>query len=445
MRLVLDDIGDVVRRLSDEEAQPANEKRRALVASIEGCSPAKFGGSKPCSGDISPGCQACGRGKWSCLFLNRICNATCGFCPGDMHHKTAPAQAERIVFQTGTEYAAYIQRFGFRGVSFSGGEAFLTFDRMQEFLAALRTGVDQELYLWAYTNGRVATPEMLQTAVDEGLNEVRFNIAAWDYELDGVAAAIGVVPTVTVEIPAVPEDAEKLRAVLPQLAELGVDHLNLHQMMLLGDNALYLRERNYTFLQSGSVMSIYESEISALETIQFALDQKIAVPINYCTTTYKNRWQNRTEDLRSGSTVMAKWETQAETGLIRRLWCEVSSDDAKQAADLLADDNRWALREDEGRLYLHPELARALPQIETYSIVYYKTVVGDAAGDAFDTTGIADYWELDLTDSKAMGIRFIPVCAPMELSRDEAASLLESSPERFLVLEKIQLGLPDYS
>ncbi len=267
MRLVLDDIGDVVRQLSDEEAQLANKKRVALLASIERRSASEFGGSKPCSGDISPGCRTCGQGTWSCLFLNRICNATCGFCPGDMDHKHAPAQAERIVFQTGAEYAAYIQRFGFHGVSFSGGEAFLTFDRLREFLAALRAGVDRDLYIWAYTNGRVATPEMLRTAVDEGLNEVRFNIAAWNYELDGVAKAIGIVPRVTVEIPAIPEDAEKLRQVILQLVELGVDHLNLHQLMLLGDNALYLRERDYTFVR-GSVMTIYESEISALETIQ---------------------------------------------------------------------------------------------------------------------------------------------------------------------------------
>ncbi len=444
MHLVLDDIDDVVRTLNEDDARLANARRQALSKSIEARRPAEFGGSKPCSGDISAGCKTCGQGRWSCLFLNRICNATCGFCPGDMHHKDAPAYAERIVFGSGTEYAAYIQRFGFEGVSFSGGEAFLTFDRMREFLAALNKDVDRDLYIWAYTNGRVATPDMLRIAVDEGLDEVRFNIAAWDYELDGVAAAIGIVPRVTVEIPAIPEDADKLRAILPQLAELGVDHLNLHQLMLLGDNALYLRERDYTFLRGGSVMAIYESEIAALETVRFALDEQIALPINYCTTAYKSRWQNRTEDLRSGSTVMEKWETQAETGLVRRLWCDVSAEQFKAITASLADDDRWSFHENEDRLYLHPELVPAVASVETYSIVYYKTVVGDATADDFDATGIADYWELDLTDSKAMGIRFIPACAPMSITANEAETLLDSPPDRLLVLEQIQRGLPDY-
>ena len=41
----------------------------------------RFKKTKPYYKSISPGCQICGEGKWSCLFITNKCNANCFYCP----------------------------------------------------------------------------------------------------------------------------------------------------------------------------------------------------------------------------------------------------------------------------------------------------------------------------------------------------------------------------
>ena len=83
-----------------------------------------------------------------------------------------------------------------------------------------------------------------------GIDELRFNIADDDYDLGPVRDAKWIIPRVTIEIPAIPEDEDRLRRILPDMAALGLDHLNLHQLMVTGGNAPQLAARGYTFLRS---------------------------------------------------------------------------------------------------------------------------------------------------------------------------------------------------
>jgi pyruvate formate-lyase activating enzyme-like uncharacterized protein len=68
-----------------------------------------------------------------------------------------------------------------------------------------------------------------------GVDEIRFNMAATDYDhpqvLENLAAASRYIPNVTVEIPAIPEHAEKLLACLEVWCALGVKFLNLHELI----------------------------------------------------------------------------------------------------------------------------------------------------------------------------------------------------------------------
>ena len=59
---------------------------------------------------------------------------------------------------------------------------------------------------------------------------MRFNISARKYDLKAVKMAAGIIDTVTVEIPAIPEDYEILKKCLPRMKAIGVAHLNLHQL-----------------------------------------------------------------------------------------------------------------------------------------------------------------------------------------------------------------------
>ena len=443
MRLVLDNMDGVLKHLDASEIEEAHGRRDALLRDLGDRIAHAFGGSKPHSVTLSPGCELCGQGSWSCLFLNGVCNASCFFCPGDMVHRDAPPNAERISFYSTGDYLAYVDKLGFRGVSFSGGEPFLTFDRFLEYTTTLRRARGNDLYLWAYTNGKATTKEKLQAVAAAGLDELRFNICACDYELDSVAEAVGVIPRVTVEIPAIPDEAERLRSVLPRLQKVGVDHLNLHQLMLMGSNGPALAERSYTFLRYPTP-AVLESELSALETMRFALEIGLKTGINYCSLAFKYRWQNRGEDLRGGALALQPYETQCETGYTRRLWIDTEPELAQRLRAGGTPTRLWEYREEDRTLLFHPSLAAEVTtDTETVRVVYLKAVTGERESEA--AREIADYHEVELTPTKTIGVRLIPMCAPIDLTVDQAIHLENDPPDAVAYFERVAPGLPDYA
>jgi pyruvate formate-lyase activating enzyme-like uncharacterized protein len=197
---------------------------------------------------------------------------------------------QSLTFETAESYADYINFFGFKGVSFSGGEPLLFFDRTLHYLKTVRKMCSPDLYIWMYTNGILAEEKKFRELAENGLNEIRFDIGATRYRLDKVQLAKGIIPKVTVEIPAVPEEKEKLKQLLPKLIETGVTNLNLQQLRLTKYNAPKLLKRNYTFIPAEQPI-VLESELAALEIIDLAHKNKLEIGINYCSFFYKNRFQ----------------------------------------------------------------------------------------------------------------------------------------------------------
>ena len=262
-----------------------------------------------------------------------------------------------MAFERPQDHADYVLKLGFTGVSYSGGEALLTMDRVLAHMAALRQTAGPELYTWLYTNGRRLDDDKLRALAAAGLNEVRINIAAWDYELDAVARAVGHIDRVSVEIPAVPEDIDRLLHVLPGLQAMGVQHLNLHQLMVLGSNAADLGRRGYQLADSHNP-PVPLSEVAALEVMVGALDAGITLPVHLCSWAFKARWHVHGPSRRLNELVQRSEEAQTETGLLRRIWIEVQGPDlanvqaALQAANIAPA--RWRVDDEQGHLYLHP-------------------------------------------------------------------------------------------
>ena len=127
----------------------------------------------------------------------------------------------RVPFGSPEEYAEYVHRFGFAGVSISGGEPLLTYERSVAHIQAVRRKMGPDLHIWLYTNGKLVTAERLAGLKAAGLNEIRFDISAVDYDLTKVRLAAEQIACITVEIPAIPEDAEKVADLLPALADAG--------------------------------------------------------------------------------------------------------------------------------------------------------------------------------------------------------------------------------
>ena len=180
---------------------------------------------------LSPGCQACRRGRWLCIFLTMRCNLQCPTCPAPERQREQPRSAAG---ETLEQVLTGIDSDGFTGVSFSGGEALLAPARARRWCEAIR-GRLPGAYLWLYTNGVLATPQILGELARRGLDEVRFNLDATRYEEPLVwrhlEQACELLPAVAVEVPVDPARLPPLLGALPRLARVGVRYLNLHELI----------------------------------------------------------------------------------------------------------------------------------------------------------------------------------------------------------------------
>lgn len=306
---------DLLTFASTEQLAAASDERASLLHWLRQNAGFGYCDTKVDCNGLSPGCRRCGDGVWSCLFINGRCNGRCFYCP-TTQDEDGPPVTNGLIFRKPEDYAAYVTALNFSGVSISGGEPLLTPDLTLSYIKAVRESCAEGIHIWLYTNGTMLTAELCQRLKDAGLNEIRFDIGAVRYNLKKLLLAIGVIPTVTVEIPAVPEDEELLRAKLVEMAEAGVNHLNLHQMRLTKHNFGNLLERNYTFLH-GEKVTVLESELTALRTVRYSLEQGIKLPVNYCSFAYKRRFQHAAARRRAALSVCRPDEVVTEPGYLR--------------------------------------------------------------------------------------------------------------------------------
>jgi len=175
----------------------------------------------------------------------------------------------------------------FTGISFSGGECFLVFDRMMKWLSYFKEHLSN-IYYWAYTNGLSADEQKLQLLAHLGLNEIRFNIAATGYDspeiLEKIKTSALLFENVAVEIPSIPYDYEKLISVLPQLDRAGVKYLNLHEYMLLPSDSNNHTAKAEQFVLNGNIRQKYDalSKENTERIIAFCGQNRLNIHVNDC-------------------------------------------------------------------------------------------------------------------------------------------------------------------
>ena len=331
--------------LSGKEAVSANRERNELLGILAGNVSSSFFGNKIHIGELSPGCSLCGRGHVSCLFINGLCTANCFYCPQDRKiKKERLPSSDRMIFDDPREYAARLEKLNYKGVGFSGGEPLLVFDKLLEYIGTLRTKFGKKFYLWLYTNGDLADAYKLKKLGEAGLDEIRFDISAGKYDLRHAAAAVGRIKTVTVEIPAIPEDLPILKKCLPDMRKLGIEYLNLHQLTANKNNYKNYAGRGYTFLHYPDI-SVFESEMAALRFMCYAIDRGVGLKISYCSTMFKSRLQRKGARQRLGPGVKEAGEELTRAGYIRRLSVHGSTGQMGAIAAKLRRHGRgeWAL------------------------------------------------------------------------------------------------------
>ena len=446
-----------LRWVTPDEAEKATQERERILRSLRGKARFAFRDTKICSGSLSPGCLLCGAGSWSCLFINSLCNARCFYCPSEQTSRSEPT-TNGIVFAHPQDYLDYLERFGFAGVSISGGEPFLTFDKTLLFVSKIKRKFGSRMYVWVYTNGIAATREKLERLRDAGLDEIRFDISAHGYFLGNLGTATGVIRTVTVEIPVIPEDEDRLRTLLPSLEDMGVKHLNLHDLRCTTHNCTNLMKRGYRFLH-GSKVTILDSELAALRLMDDATDQGLELPIHYCSFIYKDRFQTSGHRKRLAKLCSKPFESITDAGAIRRISIKSNPQEHEEIVRkfeaLGLDRGLWRVESGSHGIQLH---ARLLPHLTTdpcsLFLSYYVPVLLPAVSYRFP------FEEIALSRKRNVVIERHPALKEKKIERQALQRLLSGSDrsehawapekndealsEEILEWEEMGWGLQDY-
>lgn len=421
--------------VNEEKAREAAAERTEILKALSGSVRIGFRGTKVDCDGLSPGCTLCGGGDWSCLFINQICNGRCFYCPSDQTHRAEPS-TNGILLQSPREYVRYLRQFRFRGASISGGEPFLTFERSLRYLTEVRQSLGEQIYLWLYTNGIAVTREKLALLRVAGLDEIRFDISANHYDLSKVAMAVSEIGRVTVEIPALPEDFERMKRVLRELKALGVRHLNLHHLRCTPYNRENLVKRGYTFLH-GPKVTVLDSELMALRLLRYAKEAAIELPINYCSYVYKNRFQTVGQRFRLVSHVRKPYEDVTAAGALRRMYIKGDPEKIAAVSERLEKEGLektgWYMPKSRDSLFFNEALwSRVNPFVQGLFLDYFIPVLNSGPSYRFS------FKEIPLSRKKAVFVEKVPALQAKKL---EGASL-EMFARHFLRDEGMLKGNP---
>jgi pyruvate formate-lyase activating enzyme-like uncharacterized protein len=251
------------------------------------------GGETVYLGAMSPGCSACKEGAWDCIITTGRCNLSCDFCssPRSIH----PDFAGSAFGSTPDELEQKYPWAQIHGLSFNGGEPFLFPDSLLDWVVWAK-GKFPGVYCWVYTNGLLLKEDNLRRLGRLGLDEIRINTAATGYThpvvMDNLATAARCLPTVTVEIPAIPVHARQMLAALGEWAARGAKFLNLHELMLEpGTNAESLNgPRRQIILEDGHRTAVHpQSRLLTLAAMKQVQTDGLSLAVNDCSLQSKIR------------------------------------------------------------------------------------------------------------------------------------------------------------
>lgn len=236
------------------------------------------------TGPLTPGCAICTRMAHMVVQLGFRCNARCPFCFLEVLDPDSTDEHEQHTLQF------VLQQFCSRqdsleGVSFSGGEPLLYLAELETCVTAMRHA-SPDFHFWVYTNGILADKERVNRLAELGIREIRFNLAATDYSeqvLRNLERARSTFEYVLVEVPSYPPQKEKLLACLGEMERIGIDQLNLQELLVTNANMRRLEGDGYAtgmfhlkkYFLSGSRRMTYE-------IIEHCLENAYTFTVNDC-------------------------------------------------------------------------------------------------------------------------------------------------------------------
>jgi pyruvate formate-lyase activating enzyme-like uncharacterized protein len=233
---------------------------------------------------LPPGCRGCLGGKGTNAFVTGKCTRDCFFC-----FNQKPRKDELVVhgirLAEPEEAPEIVRRYGLRSVGVSGGEPTLRPERLLRLVRALRT-LPFRVRIDLYTNGDRLSDELLSELKDAGLDALRFNLVAREFDTEPLERAMRWFDETAVEVPVVPERLPEMRDMVLRLDALGVPFLNIHELFACRENSARVAEQGYgSEGGTGDALQwepVAAGDEAALTLLLFALQNTARLSVYYC-------------------------------------------------------------------------------------------------------------------------------------------------------------------
>lgn len=285
---------------SGVEIAPANDKmkRDTLLKKLEeiGAS-VKNSGKSIVLNAVSPSCLDCRQGVGSSTYILTLsCNRDCFFCTNknQMGYEEGINKIFDVVADFRQDFASNNKM---TSTALTGGEPLLYPDKCAEFIKAAKKK-SKNIQTRIYTNGDLATSEILLLLKNAGLDEIRFGVKQ-DEEgnisykiLQTIEDAVKYIPRVMVEMPISPGTLESMKDFMIKLDSLNIFGVNILEFLYpwVNPDEYALRKykisrRPYDVLYGYSYaggLPVDGSEEECMELLLYCAEKGIKMGMHYC-------------------------------------------------------------------------------------------------------------------------------------------------------------------
>ena len=244
------------------------------------------------------------------LFVTGLCNKRCFYCPlSEKRRRKDVVYANERLVEKDEDILEEAYRMNARGTGITGGEPLLFLDRTLHYMDLLKREFGEKHHIHLYTAEKV-NEETAQKLFSHGLDEIRFHIIGkpvnYRKSMENTKNA-GI--STGIELPVIPGRAQKIEEVIERLDP---DFLNLNEFEFSETNRESLVKRGFD--TDSGIWANGSREVARKIVKKYGKK----VPINFCSSIFKDGVQLRNRLIRTAKNVAKSYEYITDDGTIVR-------------------------------------------------------------------------------------------------------------------------------
>jgi len=315
---------------------------------------------EPPERDEAEGCLQCQRGSKLVLFVTGRCHWKCDYCPLSENRREIDFMfANERPCTNFSEVIAEAKAMSATGTGITGGDPMMDFERTLEACRILKNEFGSGHHIHMYTSLAI-NPVRAKLLVDSGLDEVRFHLLDLNLEkyTETIESCNNAGLKVGIELPAEPDQSERLWGLLEELRSVPIEFLNLNELEITTGNHANMELRGFNLsseITAGAAGSAelameMKKRVSAAnaglkDPIDGTKKKPYGFHLKFCTSSYKDAGQLRARFRRRGEATLRPYEilTDDDTLLFGVLYTttEKFEDEILEISKELDIDTSW--------------------------------------------------------------------------------------------------------